>query len=73
MEDDERDELQRLQREMELSSLGDKPYSIAAVKLQRLIELESQASKEPLDPFCRVCRSRHQLKASLCPAMWDIA
>lgn len=40
--DDEREELQELRAEMELSSLGDRPHSIAAHKLARLIELEAR-------------------------------
>lgn len=42
MDVSERDELRRLRREMELCSLGDRPQSIAASKLQRLIELEAR-------------------------------
>ena len=39
--DDYRDELRRLRRDMEVSSLGDRPCSMSAMKLQRLIELEA--------------------------------
>lgn len=41
LEQSDRDELKRLRRDMEASSLGDKPYSMSAMKLQRLIELEA--------------------------------
>ena len=41
MTDSEREELTELRSAHHLSSLGDRPHSIAAHKLQRLIELES--------------------------------
>jgi len=37
---EQREELAELRREMDLSGLGDRPISIAADKLRRLIELE---------------------------------
>lgn len=37
---EEYSELHELKRQMDLSSLGDRPHSIAASKLRRLIELE---------------------------------
>jgi hypothetical protein len=40
VDDSDTEELRQLEREMDVSSLGDKPYSIAASKLRRLIELE---------------------------------
>lgn len=73
MSDGEREELAELRREMNLSSLGDKPYSIAANKLRRLIQLETQESDDSIKPFCWVCRSRHRLIASECRAMDSIA
>lgn len=42
MTTDERDEMRRLRREMELSGLGDKPFSMPAMRLQRLIDLEAK-------------------------------
>lgn len=42
----EADELERLRREFQQSSLGDRPPSMAAEKLRRLIELERQESEE---------------------------
>lgn len=72
MNKDEREELQRLRHEMDLSSLGDRPQSIVAAKLGRLIELEAQAEQEKPEPYCWVCRTHHQLTAANCPAMWDI-
>jgi len=36
----QREELAQLRKEMDLASLGDRPISIAASKLRRLIELE---------------------------------
>lgn len=73
MNSDEREELRQLQREMDLSSLGDRPQSIAAAKLSRLIELEARSEQEKPEPFCWVCRTHHQLTAANCPGMWDIA
>jgi hypothetical protein len=46
MTDDEREQLNELRREMDLHSLGDRPSSIAAHKLRRLIELEAQEAAE---------------------------
>lgn len=43
---DEKRELLALRKEMELSSLGDRPMSIAVDKLRRLIELERIDSVE---------------------------
>jgi hypothetical protein len=68
----EHDELQQLRQEMERSSLGDKPYSIAANKLRRLIELESKERDEAV-AYCWVCRSHHKLEAAYCRAMDSIA
>lgn len=42
MDADERSELQRLRREMEICSLGDRPSSMSALRLGRLIELEAR-------------------------------
>ena len=44
MDELEREELESLRREYELSSLGDRPPSIAADKLRRLIQLENLES-----------------------------
>jgi hypothetical protein len=41
--DAQQEELNRLRRDMQSSSLGDRPSSISADKLRRLIHLESQA------------------------------
>lgn len=38
-------ELSQLRKEMDVSSLGDRPYSIAAAKLDRLMELEHRESE----------------------------
>lgn len=73
MSDSEREELEELRREMHLNSLGDRPHSMAAEKLRRMIQLEAQETKDRAEPFCWVCRSRHELVASQCPAIWDIA
>lgn len=42
MNEDEKQELRALQAEMERCSMGDRPPSMAAVQLRRLIELESK-------------------------------
>lgn len=34
---------------------------------------ESLVEEPPLDPYCWVCRTHHELIASKCPGMWDIA
>lgn len=73
MNTDEIQELRQLRREMDLSSLGDKPYSIAAAKLGRLIELEKIEQDENAVRYCWVCRSSHVLKAQFCRAMDSIA
>jgi len=72
MSEDERVELEELRREMQLNSLGDRPQSMAAFKLRRLIQLEATEQEVRL-PFCWVCRENHHLTADQCPAMWDIA
>lgn len=73
MIDSEHKELAELRREMDLSSLGDKPYSIAANKLRRLIVLEAAEANDKVQPYCWVCRSHHRLIASECRAMDSIA
>lgn len=49
-----RDELNDLRREMELNSLGDRPHSMAAERLARLIELQTYAMRlrraQEIDP-----------------------
>jgi len=42
MDVDEREELAELQREWDLSSIGDRPPSMAAGKLRRMMELEAK-------------------------------
>lgn len=73
MSTDEREELKALRREMDLSSLGDRPQSIAAGKLGRLIELEAKEKDAAAIRYCRVCRSSHVLEARYCRAMDSIA
>lgn len=73
MSNAEIEELARLRREMDLSSLGDRPPSMAVAKLRRLIELETKEQLQPPMPYCWVCRSHHQLVASECRAMDSIA
>lgn len=43
---DEREELEVLKREDYLCSLGDRPMSMSAEKLRRLMELEAKLRKE---------------------------
>lgn len=70
----EREELENLRKEMQLHSLGDKPTSIAAHKLKRLIELEAlEKTRNTEVGFCWVCRSSHILTAANCRAMDSIA
>ena len=73
MTDNERDELEELRHEMHLNSLGDRPHSMAAGKLRRMIQLEAQEAEDRIEPFCWVCRTNHELVVSQCPAMWNIA
>lgn len=50
MKCEEEQELEKLRKEMDLSSLGDRTFSISANKLRRLIELER---KEIVEKFSR--------------------
>lgn len=69
MDEDELRELEELRREMALSSLGDRPHSMAVGKLRRLIELQTKAARS----YCCVCRGYHKLIATECRAMDSIA
>lgn len=59
-------ELAQLRKEHELSSLGDKPYSIAAEKLGRLLELEAKEKELWSNPphkshLCQFCGTTFRL------------
>ena len=47
--EDERQEYRRLKAEYNMSGLGDRPHSISAEKLKRLIELERKAIESYLN------------------------
>ena len=62
MSADELEELEELMREDYLNSLGDRPHSMPAERLRRLIELETKLRKEE-DQEPKNCMKKHKSRS----------